>query len=166
MQNYFATLARYHVWATDKILQQIATISEADYRKDCGLFFKSIHGTLNHLLVGDLHWFSRFSGAPALSLALNAEVETDRAALDARLRAAAEPWQDFLADIPSQRFDSLLYYKRADGEAVSSPFTATLGHVFNHGTHHRGQLSAALTSMGYDCPEIDLIYLVREEMAK
>ncbi|WP_407646218.1 DinB family protein [Glaciimonas soli] len=38
--------------------------------------------------------------------------------------------------------------------------------IFNHGTHHRGQLSAALTSMGYDCPEIDLIYFVRGEMAK
>ncbi|WP_265588503.1 DinB family protein [Glaciimonas soli] len=130
MRDYFNTLARYHLWATDKILQQIATINEADYRKDCGLFFKSIHGTLNHMLVGDLHWYARFSGAPALSLALNTEVETDRPALDARLRDAVQPWQQFLSEMPPQRYDSLLYYKRADGVAVSSPFTATLGHDF------------------------------------
>ena len=46
---------------------------------------------------------------------------------------------------------------------MSLPFAATLLHVFNHGTHHRGQITAALTSMGYHCPEIDLVNMLVEE---
>ena len=43
------------------------------------------------------------------------------------------------------------------------PFAATLAHVFNHGTHHRGQITAALTALGQPCPELDMVYLLQEE---
>jgi uncharacterized damage-inducible protein DinB len=39
-------------------------------------------------------------------------------------------------------------------------------HVFNHGTHHRGQVTAALTMLGHESPSIDLVYMLQEEQAK
>ena len=45
------------------------------------------------------------------------------------------------------------------------PFAATLGHVFNHGTHHRGQITAAITAMGHACPEIDMVWMLQAESA-
>ena len=76
---HFLQLARYNVWATRRLLDAVANVSEADYRKDVGLFFKSIHGTLNHLLVGEHHiWFPRFAEGASPRLALNAELEADR----------------------------------------------------------------------------------------
>lgn len=42
----------------------------------------------------------------------------------------------------------------------------TLGHVFNHGTHHRGQISAALTSLGQPAPELDLVTMLQGEQAR
>ncbi|WP_255542215.1 DinB family protein [Glaciimonas sp. PAMC28666] len=72
-------------------------------------------------------------------------------------------WQGFISGLEAQRFDTQLTYLRPSGEKTVTPFAPSLGHVFNHGTHHRGQLSAALTGMGYACPELDLIYRVREE---
>ena len=60
--THFLQLARYNVWATRRLLDAVAVVSEADYRKDMGLFFKSIHGTLNHLLVGEhMVWYRRFA---------------------------------------------------------------------------------------------------------
>jgi len=53
MKTYFATLARYNAWATRKLFEHIGALPEADYRRDAGLFFKSVHGTLNHLLVAE-----------------------------------------------------------------------------------------------------------------
>ena len=47
--------------------------------------------------------------------------------------------------------------------AASLPFAATLAHVFNHGTHHRGQVTAALTALGHPCPVLDLVYMLQEE---
>jgi hypothetical protein len=59
---HFLQLARYNVWATRRLVEAVAEVSEADYRKDSGLFFKSIHGTLNHLLVGEhMLWYPRFA---------------------------------------------------------------------------------------------------------
>ena len=60
--HHFATLARYNAWATQRLLDAVAALDDGDYRRDAGLFFKSIHGTLNHLLVGEHHvWFVRFA---------------------------------------------------------------------------------------------------------
>lgn len=48
---------------------------------------------------------------------------------------------------------------------MSTPFAATLAHVFNHGTHHRGQITAAITALGCSCPELDLVWMLQEERA-
>ena len=57
----------------------------------------------------------------------------------------------------------MLDYRRIGGQPVSLPFAATLAHVFNHGTHHRGQITAALTAMGQTCPELDMVTMLQEE---
>ena len=166
MHNYFAMLARYHVWATDKLLEQVAGISNTQYRQDSGLFFQSVHGTLNHMLVGELHWYSRFADGVSLKMALNSELETGREETVIALRQAVSRWSGWLATLPPERYGSQIHYSRASGEQVITPFAATLGHVFNHGTHHRGQISAVQTGMGCVCPEMDIIYMLQAEMKK
>ncbi len=166
MRDYFDMLSRYHLWATDKLLAQVSSLSDAHYRQDSGLFFQSVHGTLNHMLVAELHWYSRFAEGVSLKMALNAEMESERAATADALRHAVSRWRGWLATVPPERFSSRIHYSRASGEQVITPFSATLGHVFNHGTHHRGQISAALTGMGYSCPEMDIIYMLQAEMKK
>ena len=82
---HFTQLARYNVWATARVLDAVRALPEEAYRRDVGLFFKSIHGTLNHLLVGEHHlWFVRFAEGISPKVALDAELEPDRAQLDAR----------------------------------------------------------------------------------
>ena len=63
------------------------------------------------------------------------------------------------------RFDATLDYTTTRGIPQSLPFAATLGHVFNHGTHHRGQITAAVSAMGHPCPEIDLIWMLQADSA-
>ena len=93
---HFLTLARYHQWATERLLEGVAEVSDANYRRNTGLFFGSIHGTLNHLLVGEnLLWLVRFSQGTSPRVALDAEVEVDRHSLALRLRedVVSEPNQ-------------------------------------------------------------------------
>ncbi len=161
--TYFSTLARYNVWATARLLDALAPVSDDAYRRDVGLFFKSIHGTLSHLLVGDHLWFARFAEGASPRLALNAELEPDRHALDARLRAGSLRWEPLIATLDPTRFGGTLDYTITRGVPASLPFAATLGHVFNHGTHHRGQITAALTALGQPCPELDLVYMLQQE---
>jgi len=159
---HFSLLARYSAWATARLLDAVAPLPEAAYRRDVGLFFRSIHGTLNHLLVGEhLLWFARFAEGASPRLALDAEAEPDRARLDARLRAGAARWEPLVHSWPASRWSGTLDYTTTRGVAVSLPFAATLAHVFNHGTHHRGQVTAALTALGQPCPELDLVYYLQ-----
>ena len=162
--RHFVTLARYNAWATLRLLDAVAAGDDDDYRRDTGLFFKSIHGTLNHLLVGEqLLWFRRFAEGVSPRLALDDEAEPDRARLAERLLQGAARWQPLIESWPAARFDDVLRYTTTRGQAATLPFAATLTHVFNHSTHHRGQITAALTQLGQPCPELDLVYMLQQE---
>jgi uncharacterized damage-inducible protein DinB len=157
--THFTQLARYNVWATNRLLQGIAEVDDVDYRRDVGLYFKSVHGTLNHLLVGEHHlWYVRFSEGSSPRMALDAELESDRSLLAQRLRDGAARWEPLIAGMRAERWDGTLSYTTMRGTHASLPFAATLAHVFNHGTHHRGQITAALTALDQPCPELDYVY--------
>ena len=157
-------MARYNIWATTKLSQSLANVTDADFYRDSGLFFQSIFGTLNHLLLGEHElWFSRFAKGYSPTLQLNSIVEQDRHILIQTLQEKALNWITFLNDLDPQDLAGNLNYQTSTGQPKSLPYAATLVHVFNHGTHHRGQISAALTAMGYACPELDLVYMLVEE---
>jgi uncharacterized damage-inducible protein DinB len=161
---HFATLARYDLWAARKLFEHVDALPEADYRRDAGLFFKSVHGTLNHLLVTEHElWRPRFAEGASPRLKLDAELEPDRARLRERLIDSAAAWQPLIESWPADRFDGVLEYTSTDGLARRLPFSAALAHVFNHGTHHRGQITAAITAFGRTCPELDLPWMLLTE---
>ncbi|WOE32365.1 MULTISPECIES: DinB family protein [unclassified Acinetobacter] len=160
----FKLLARYNIWATYKLNQQLRQLTEQQFNAECGLYFKSISGTLNHLLVGEHYlWFARFCSQPTPALALNSIIEADKDQLLNQLEQRAQHWPDFLATVDVKKFKQQLTYTTSKGQIISLPYAATLLHVFNHATHHRGQITAALSGMGYDCPELDLVYMLVEE---
>ncbi|MBC7938539.1 MAG: DinB family protein [Chitinophagaceae bacterium] len=162
--EHLQTLARYNLWATRRLLTHVAVLPDEHYRRDLGLFFKSVHGTLNHLLVGEhLLWFARFAEGRSDVHALDEEAEPDRTRLGERLIDGALGWLPLLDAWPDERLHGTLAYRRMAGQDVVLPFAATLAHVFNHGTHHRGQVTAALTMLGAPSPEIDLVFMLQEE---
>ena len=163
---HFCALARHNVWATQRLLAAVADVTDADYRRDAGLFFKSIHGTLNHLLVGEhLLWRRRFAEGVSPRVALDAEVESDRQALAQALTDGALAWEPLIRSWAADRFDGQLTYTTMRGQAAVLPFGLTLTHVFNHGTHHRGQITAALTALRHPAPELDMVYWLQTAQA-
>ncbi len=87
MISHYTMLAGYNAWCNERLYDAAAQVSDADYRADRGAFFKSLHGTLNHLLVGDRIWMHRFTGAGELPSGLDAILYEDFAALRAARRA-------------------------------------------------------------------------------
>jgi len=164
-RDHFAMLARYDLWATERLLHDhVEPLSDADYRRACGLFFGSVHGTLNHLWVaGHGLWYPRFADGISPKRRLDEEAFEDRAALAAALRDGARRWVALIEGWDASRFEGRLDYTTTRGDPQSLPFAAALTHVFNHGTHHRGQVSAALTAMGHAAPEIDLVWMLQAE---
>jgi uncharacterized damage-inducible protein DinB len=162
---HFGLLARYHVWATERLLNQhVRALSDGEYRRDAGLFFRSVHGTLNHLRVTEqLLWYPRFARGVSPKHALDEEVQSDREQLAIVLLWGARAWQPLVQSWDDARFEGKLDYVSTQDVAMSLPFAATLAHVFNHATHHRGQISAALTAMRKPCPELDLVSMLQSQ---
>ncbi len=162
--QHFQLLARYNVWATHRLLEVVEKLSDENYRRDVGLFFKSIHATLNHLLVAEhMLWYPRFARGESPKLALDDEIEPVRERLAQVLRGSSANWKPLIESWPEERFESKLTYTTTKGQTLSLPFATTLSHVFNHGTHHRGQITAALTMLGQTCPVLDLVYMLVED---
>lgn len=159
-------MARYHAWATERLLTSVAPIPDEFYSKPCGLFFGSIHGTLNHLLLVDSGlWYPRFVQAPTTSLALDAELESDRTSLAARLIAVTARWSGYVESLDEPALADDLHYTMTTGQARVLPMSGALLHVFNHGTHHRGQITAAISMLGFEYQPLDLPFLIFSELA-
>ena len=105
LRSHLLLMARYNLWATRELLQRhVALLSDDEYRRDAGLFFRSVHGTLNHLLVGEhLLWFPRFTEGASPALALDTEAEPDRARLAQRLLYGAARWPGFIESLDDGR---------------------------------------------------------------
>ena len=157
-------LAQYNIWATQRLCESLKAVSDDDFNKDVGLYFKSIVGTLNHLLLGEHYlWYSRFKQGISPAIALNTMIQTKKTALVDELQEKSKNWIEFLEQLDEKTLNADLTYKRVSGQQLTLPYAATLMHVFNHGTHHRGQITAAMTGLGYACPELDLVYMLVEQ---
>lgn len=154
--------ASYSRWANERLYEAASKLSDAD-RADRGAFFKSMHGTLNHMLVADRIWMRRFTGegdvAPSLDTILHegfSELRTARRAEDERIvRYAQSLTDDDLAGWSRYRTIT----NPVDMEQELAP---ALDHFFNHQTHHRGQAHALLTAITGTAPSFDLITFQRE----
>jgi uncharacterized damage-inducible protein DinB len=171
--EWLGASARYNRWMNDKLYALAATLTDETRKRELGAFFKSIHGTLNHLLIADRVWLARFKGetlpaghvGPGGIRALDQELYVDfndlrrgRAHTDDELAA----WATALT--PEQLAAPLIYLRR--GQKLESPLWWAVAHLFNHQTHHRGQITTLLTQQGQDIGVTDLFAMLREEAAR
>jgi uncharacterized damage-inducible protein DinB len=162
---YFRQMAQYNAWANERIYTAAAALSDRERKAKRPSFFGSIHATLNHILVGDRLWLSRLVNQPAGISALDQELYDDfeelraaRVTEDGRLVAIVDSYAD--ADLADN-----LTYRNMAGEAKSVPMVQVLGHIFNHQTHHRGQIHGLLSATTIVPPSLDMIHLTWDEPA-
>nr|WP_290225754.1 DinB family protein [Trichocoleus desertorum] len=158
--EYCRTMAAYNQWMNQKLYAVCAEISDAERKQDRGAFFKSIHGTLNHLLYGDRSWLGRFTNQPSATKVIGQELCSDFAELrqerencDREIMA----WSETISQ--SWLKQSFEYTSNVDSKTRVFPTWILVTHLFNHQTHHRGQLTTLLSQLGYDPGVTDLPWL-------
>ena len=161
----YRMFAGYNTWCNTRLYDAAATVSDADYRADRGAFFKSLHGTLNHLLVGDRIWMQRFTGQGELPPSLDAILYDDFAALRAARQAEDQRIGSYIASLKEDDLEKPFRFRTiVRPQEIEQPLWPALDHFFNHQTHHRGQAHALLSAViGNDAtPSFDLIVYQRE----
>lgn len=157
---YARTMARYNAWMNARLYECCAGLSDLQRKEDVRAFFRSIHGTLNHLLLADKVWMSRFTGAAFCARSLDQELHADFAQLRAERTAtdaAIGAWADSLTD--ARLAGELSYTSIANPQPRRCAMALAVAHFFNHQTHHRGQLTTLLSQRGIDPGVTDLLRL-------
>ena len=156
------TMADYNGWMNEKLYACAAQLTDAERKRDRKAFFQSIHGILNHILVGDRLWFGRFTAEPFGVASLNTELYGDfdeltrqRALTDAAIIACVATLDD------AKLGADLIYNTMVNPQQRRTPLWFVVTHFFNHQTHHRGQLTTLLSQAGVDPGVTDLLWLPR-----
>lgn len=164
MKSRYQMFAGYNAWCNERLFEAAAAVSDADYRADRGVFFKSLHGTLNHLLVADRIWMRRFTGVGAVPPGLDAILYDDFAGLRAARTAQDVLISRYVGALSQEALAGTIRYRSVTNpQNIEQPLAPALDHFFNHQTHHRGQAHALLTAIvGNDkTPSFDLIVYQR-----
>ncbi len=155
--QYALLMARYNRWMNARLHLHAAVLSDAERKTDRGAFFKSLHGTFEHLMFADNIWMNRFTGrsldgrSPAMLQFEDFDgMRARRIELDEEiLQWAGTLSRDWLAS-------DLRYYSQAYEHHYTRPAWLLVSHFFNHQTHHRGQLTTLLMQRGIDPGATDL----------
>jgi uncharacterized damage-inducible protein DinB len=154
---YCQLLAQYGRWMNERMIAALGPVPDDERKRDRGAFFGSLHRTLNHLVWADATWLARFTGTRYDARAYGTDLfegfddlVRERERLDARLVAWAESVSDdWLAS-------TLEYRAASDGRLRRLPAWVGAVHLFQHATHHRGQLTTLMRQAGIDPGVTDL----------
>lgn len=175
--EHYAALARYNLWMNRKLYAVAATLDDGERRRNLGAFFRSVHGTLAHLLLADRAWLGRLAGNAETGASRDAsgaeilvgsldqilyenflDLRREREATDDAILAWTESIDDHVLERP-------IRYRNVSGNEYEHPTWWAALHLFNHGTHHRGQATTLLKQLGADPGVTDLAAMLREEQA-
>lgn len=158
--DFARTMARYDRWQNRSLVAAADTLSHEARWQNRGAFFGSIAETLNHILWDHRVWLARQQGDFVSAREIGArhpytdtprvwsDYKRARHALDGEIKSWCETLTD--ADLSRQ-----IEWMRGE-TMVKTDFWFNVVHMFNHATHHRGQVHAMLTSAGVDPGSTDL----------
>lgn len=163
-------MAEYNHWMNQKLYEACAKLSAEQLSENREAFFSSVLGTLNHLVVGDTVWLKRFAstGISALEVmndipypeALDSLLFNNLSELMVRREQLDQVLLAFANQVTEVILQSAITYKSFKGLESSKVFFSLLMHMFNHQTHHRGQVSTLLSQFGVDVGVTDLVAII------
>lgn len=162
----FRRFAQYNAWFNDQLYGRVETLDPEIRRRDLGGFFGGIQATLGHILLGDRMWLGRFAppapendfhfhsleGAELVHAigSLADELYPEWEALRGARSETDEVLRRFVAELRADHLDREFHYVNSKGLPFSAPLWHVVAHLFNHQTHHRGQVTTLLHQQGID----------------
>lgn len=151
----------YTAWASLRLLAAAAELTPEELTHDFHTADRSVLGTLAHLFAADRLWLARLTGAQPAAFVTDSD--RDLAALQLGWPELLERWQEWAAGLTDANAREQIAYSDMKGNPWNQPLWQLVLHVVNHGTHHRGQVSGFLRSLGRTPPQLDLGYYYRQQ---
>lgn len=168
-------MSQYNQWMNSKVYQVAEDLGDEIIKQDCGAFFGSLFGTLNHIYVADIIWLRRFSRYPkqyrslqqlptlADYTSLDRTVANDLKTLKVLRQELDRIIIDWCQEIESEDLENNLEYSDTKGNPYSKNFGQLIHNLFNHQTHHRGQASTLISQQGVNLGVTDWLAILPEQ---
>lgn len=157
---YCQTMSRYNRWMNERLYALSASLSDEARKQDRGAPFRSIHGTLNHLLLSDRLWMGRFLSEPFPVQSLDQELYSAFEELRAARASTDELIEAWVGTLTREFLAAdFTFTSFVNSQSHTLPLWFAIAHFFNHQTHHRGQLTTLLEQAGCDVGVTDLLWL-------
>jgi uncharacterized damage-inducible protein DinB len=154
-------LLLYMLWADRQMLKSVRSVRTEDLTRDAGVSFRSLLGTMAHMLGGQKLWLSRILGHPVDSV-LGPDDVPDLLSWITTWEENASGIEAFLAGLTDEHLAATLTWTNQEGEGHTRPLWQPILEVVNHSTYHRGQVVSLLRQMGYRAESTDLIRFYAE----
>jgi len=149
----------YMSWANRRLVDAGRALSAAEQRRDFGTADKSILGTLVHIFAAERVWLARLESGTIQEFVTEADYEWP--VLENDWRELEQCWKSWARNLADEAIIKPLSYADRSGKPRHDPVWQIVLHLVNHGTHHRGQVSGFLRSLGHTPPSLDLIQYYR-----
>jgi uncharacterized damage-inducible protein DinB len=154
--THFQMLARYNRIANERLFDKCGLLDDFEYRKQRAGSFGSIHGLLNHILLGDRRWMGLFESGERVTPPLNQILYDDFSELQSARTREDMRIESFFAGLDSTFWGRSFAYTNNQGKDYVESAHVACSHLFNHQTHHRGQVHVMLRQTQLTPPSLDL----------
>jgi uncharacterized damage-inducible protein DinB len=154
-------LYEFNAWANSQIWTALRPLTDEEFRRDFGISFGSVQGTVIHIVGGEWIWLDRFINGTyqdfreRMQADWNAEKIPDSATLETRWEALDRTWREFMSSLTEERLESAIMTRGGE-----MPLVKCLTHILNHSTYHRGQVVSLLRQLGRTPPSTDYLLFV------
>ncbi|MBI5033008.1 MAG: DinB family protein [Chloroflexi bacterium] len=154
--EYFYTLYNYNYWANARILRATESVTSEEFLAPTSFSHGSLRGTLLHTLSAEWVWLNRWQGVSPKA-GLDENDFSSFTVLRARWREEEQKMQTYLGMLHESDLKRIIPYTNTRGANFERPLWHMLVHVVNHGTQHRAEAAAILTSLGHSPGDMDFI---------
>lgn len=161
MANQIIQLYEYHAWANKAVFEHLRKLPEDRWQKDIVSVFPSVCHVLAHIYAMDTMWLSVMRERPfneARELLMQLLDESSRESLEGmekRFIETENKYRDFLNIADAEKVIPLSHPVHG---SIGTPLSGLIQHVVNHGTYHRGNLTAMLHQLGYSGVPTDYVF--------
>jgi uncharacterized damage-inducible protein DinB len=156
-QSYFG----YVIWADQRQLGIVRALPEAEWYKDRGFSFGTMHKILVHEIAAQSVWLDRFEGREPVWLMDDPKLAT--------LEGVIEHWPGlhergarYMNTLTPERLAANLHYTLRSGDKFSLPLWQPLFHMCQHSYYHRSQLNSMIRQAGGKPRSVDYSTWVSE----
>jgi len=162
VKEIFEAYASYNVWANQRLLEVIGSLSAEQQTAIVPGSFPSLVATLKHMWQAEFIWYQRVKLVENVQ-ALPEEELPFLVVADGLLKQSKN-WEEWVYKAHEKMLQHVFHYQNSKREQFKQPVHEMLLHLFNHATYHRGQLISILHQLGISkLPATDFIEYARRK---